>query len=134
MAIKPDEEFQKVKTNYNFGEDTEPEFLSSFFTSNFLQRVLGYLFGFRESDGRPVKLKTDDSGYLKVSVQGTTHDIYEVHKVNIQANSEFTLQLEDTFSRIEVWNDNGDIDISKSTDGQTFGDYITLPSYSFYLN
>ena len=79
MAIKPDEEFQKVKTNYNFGEDTEPEFLSSFFTSNFLQRVLGYLFGFRESDGRPVKLKTDDSGYLKVSVQGSTRDIYDLN-------------------------------------------------------
>ena len=131
MPIDVKEEWQKLLLNFSNEEDFDPDWVRQYFINNIVQRTLSLLFATDKDTGEIKKLKCLSDGSLVVATatSGLTNN---KTFTGTSSDSETELDFGLTVLRIDIWVYDNDLKISRSRDGLTFQDWITLKADSFY--
>jgi hypothetical protein len=132
MLIRIEEEYQEIIEQLSAGLNFDPAYVRKFFTSNIVQRVLAYLFGFNKYTGLPVKLKCDSEGVLYVNARTMLFQ-NNITKTGIASDTwSYPITFDQICGRVDIWIWDNPALIQRSVDGATWQDTIELGANSFY--
>lgn len=131
MLVRVEEIHQKLDEQLSADVNLDPKYVQQFFTSNLVQRVLAYLFGWNYLTREPQKVSVTSDGSLRVAVTATALEHYSVHKGT--AGDEWTLILFPyVVARVDVWIKDAGAVIDHTLDGELWDGEIDLDINSFY--
>lgn len=132
MPITPREQWQKFLLNLNLPDLSDPPYLQEFFVSNIVQRTLAILYGFDAYSQEMKTVRVTPDGSLIVSPRGTPNLINQTFRDIFAGGEERIYTFDDNVNVIDVFTGATEVQISRSVDGRTYQDMITLPPHFFY--
>lgn len=130
--LKKFEQWQEIIEQLSSGGNFDPKYLRKFFTSNIVQRVFSYLFGWDYIQGIPVKLQATPEGLLRVSALPVYFSINETFSGNAPDSYGTPLTFAGIVQHVDIWVMNNDAVIQRSIDGSTWQSEITVYRDSYY--
>lgn len=125
------EKYQNLIEQLNEGLNLDPKYVERFFISNIVNRVISYLMAFDVTTNLPIRLRATKDGCLKVALVGAGFNYNQTFSGK-STDTETTLEFSHTVSRVDIWVENNDMIIKRSSDGVSYDDEITLRAGTFY--